>query len=176
MNGIFGYLGGQNTNTDLPQFLKQNPDKVLSNKISTQVSSSHVSDSQLPTNNYSLWENMKFNTSMTSLNFKKQSEVYRTPTHSPTPKASTTSGLGLGFIGEIKTKEELKSVLIDDGHIFKNKGESEYLVGLIDDILVDQELGLQESVRITLRKVNGSYSVIVTDKNNPEMQLTMNLL
>lgn len=74
--------------------------------------------------------------------------------------------------GIIENYFSLKKELQDQGHHFKSETDTEVLAHLIEHHL-DQ--GLEEAVRITLNKVQGSYAIGVISSREPDKIITARL-
>lgn len=55
------------------------------------------------------------------------------------------------------------------GHHFESDTDTEVLIHLIEDIMVNEVQDLPEAVRIALNEVVGAYAIVILAKNNPDM-------
>lgn len=72
--------------------------------------------------------------------------------------------------GVIENFLELKKELIDKGHVFSSKTDTEVIPHLIEEELARGE-GLHESVLATVRKLRGSYSIAVISSKEPDRMI-----
>lgn len=83
------------------------------------------------------------------------------------PHYSNSGDLALIHNGIIENYDVLKKELIKRGYEFKSETDTEVLVHLIDDIIKNEQVNLEEAVRIALLEVTGAYAIVVLSKNNP---------
>ncbi len=83
------------------------------------------------------------------------------------PHRSGDGDLVLVHNGIIENYSVLKEALKKQGHTFESETDTEVLVHLIEEIKKQEELPLEEVVRIALTKVIGAYAIVVIDKNEP---------
>lgn len=175
MQQIFGYLGGQDAYTQLNQFTKKAPKETKREKSLLQTNEFHVFEPQIILNNPLTWGNMKLNTVNSGLAFQQLWNTERA-VHQPLNTAVATIGdLALVFMGEVDDVEALKADLQTRGHVFENECASEYLVRVIDEIQINEEVSLQDAVRIALKKVDGAYAVLVMSKQTPNNMVAGNV-
>lgn len=82
------------------------------------------------------------------------------------PHSSNDGDLVVIHNGIIENYAVLKEALIKDGHIFSSETDTEVLIHLIGKLKEDNNLSLEEAVRIALTKVVGAYAIVVMDKND----------
>jgi glucosamine--fructose-6-phosphate aminotransferase (isomerizing) len=70
--------------------------------------------------------------------------------------------------GIIENFTQLKNELIKKGYHFKSDTDTEVLLNFIEDIQTNNNCGLEEAVRIALRRVVGAYVIILLDRDNPD--------
>ncbi len=85
------------------------------------------------------------------------------------PHLDCTGRLALVHNGIIENFAELKEELIKRGHNFSSETDSEVLVHLIEERLVDGNL--MEAVRKALQRVRGSYAIVCIHLDNPDLMV-----
>lgn len=70
--------------------------------------------------------------------------------------------------GIIENYNVLKQTLEKRGHEFSSDTDTEVLVHLIEEIKKNQNIDLEEAVRLALTEVTGAYALVVLDKNDPD--------
>jgi glucosamine--fructose-6-phosphate aminotransferase (isomerizing) len=70
--------------------------------------------------------------------------------------------------GIIENYTQLKQELIKKGYKFISDTDTEVLLNFIEDIQKNNHCGLEEAVRIALRRVVGAYVIVLLDKDNPD--------
>lgn len=84
------------------------------------------------------------------------------------PHLSGNKRLVLVHNGIIENYDELKQALKALGHTFESETDTEVLVHLIEEIQQEEDLSLEEAVRIALKKVVGAYAIVVMDRMEPQ--------
>ncbi|MCC7298141.1 MAG: glutamine--fructose-6-phosphate aminotransferase, partial [Bacteroidia bacterium] len=84
------------------------------------------------------------------------------------PHVSQSGDLSVIHNGIIENYATLKEGLIRRGHNFVSETETEVLIHLIEDIMVNAQLSLQEAVRVALKQVVGAYAIVILSQNHPE--------
>ena len=79
------------------------------------------------------------------------------------PHHSGDGDLVLVHNGIIENYAVLKEALSKNGHTFKSETDTEVLVHLIEEIKKQEDIPLEEVVRIALTKVIGAYAIVVLD-------------
>ena len=82
------------------------------------------------------------------------------------PHLSNNGRLVLVHNGIIENYATLKEILIQKGYRFQSETDTEVLVNLIEVIQKEEQVELEEAVRIALTKVIGAYAIVVLDKAN----------
>ena len=83
------------------------------------------------------------------------------------PHQSGTGRLALVHNGIIENYALLKTALEKEGHVFKSQTDTEVLTHLIEAIQEQDNLPLEEAVRIALTLVIGAYAIVVIDQQDP---------
>ncbi len=83
------------------------------------------------------------------------------------PHMSGNGRLALVHNGIIENYGLIKAALEKDGHVFHSDTDTEVLVHLIEEIQNQDDLSLEEAVRIALTRVVGAYAIAVIDRNKP---------
>lgn len=83
------------------------------------------------------------------------------------PHWSCDESVYLVHNGIIENYRELKSELESLGHKFISETDTETVAHLIEEIK-KEKVPLEEAVRLALKKVSGTYGLVVVDKNEPE--------
>lgn len=83
------------------------------------------------------------------------------------PHYSNSGNLVIIHNGIIENYEALKKELINRGYSFKSDTDTEVLVNLIEDIMVNEKVMLGKAVHIALNQVVGAYAIAVFDKSKP---------
>jgi glucosamine--fructose-6-phosphate aminotransferase (isomerizing) len=84
------------------------------------------------------------------------------------PHSSASGRLAMIHNGIIENFTQLKSELIKKGYRFKSDTDTEVLLNFVEDIQLNNSCGLEEAVRIALRRVVGAYVIILLDRENPD--------
>ncbi len=83
------------------------------------------------------------------------------------PHLSDGGRLALVHNGIIENYDILKKALAKDGYAFQSETDTEVLVNLIDAIQREENLPLEEAVRLALTRVVGAYAIVVMDRQDP---------
>ncbi|MBO9573180.1 MAG: glutamine--fructose-6-phosphate transaminase (isomerizing), partial [Chitinophagaceae bacterium] len=70
--------------------------------------------------------------------------------------------------GIIENYSQLKQELIKKGYTFSSDTDTEVLLKFIEDIQLNNKVGLEEAVRIALKRVVGAYVIVIIDQDNPD--------
>jgi glucosamine--fructose-6-phosphate aminotransferase (isomerizing) len=84
------------------------------------------------------------------------------------PHFSQNKSLALIHNGIIENYTTIRSELINRGYTFTSDTDTEVLVHLIEDINKNEEVTLEEAVRIALNQVVGAYAIVVLSKEHPD--------
>ncbi len=83
------------------------------------------------------------------------------------PHLSQSEDIAIIHNGIIENYNLLKEALIREGHEFESETDTEVLAHLIGEIKKQENIEIEEAVRLALSKVVGAYAIVVLDKNNP---------
>jgi glutamine---fructose-6-phosphate transaminase (isomerizing) len=84
------------------------------------------------------------------------------------PHLSDGGRLALVHNGIIENYDILKKALTKEGYTFQSETDTEVLVNLIDAIQREENLPLEEAVRLALTRVVGAYAIVVMDREDPQ--------
>jgi len=84
------------------------------------------------------------------------------------PHSSASGRLAMIHNGIIENYTQLKNELIKKGYHFKSDTDTEVLLNFIEDIQKNNNCGLEEAVRIALKRVVGAYVIVLLDKDQPD--------
>jgi len=84
------------------------------------------------------------------------------------PHSSASGRLAMIHNGIIENFTQLKHELIKKGYHFKSDTDTEVLLNFIEDIQQNNNSGLEEAVRIALKRVVGAYVIVLLDRDNPD--------
>jgi glucosamine--fructose-6-phosphate aminotransferase (isomerizing) len=83
------------------------------------------------------------------------------------PHASCSGDLAIVHNGIIENYKLLREQLIELGHSFSSETDSEVLVHLIEQFM-STGIGLEDSVRESMKRVEGTYGLVVISKREPD--------
>lgn len=84
------------------------------------------------------------------------------------PHISANGKLAMIHNGIIENYNLLKQELVKKGYIFNSDTDTEVLLKFIEDIQQNNHVGLEEAVRIALKRVVGAYVIVLIDQENPD--------
>jgi glucosamine--fructose-6-phosphate aminotransferase (isomerizing) len=84
------------------------------------------------------------------------------------PHLSKSGNLAMIHNGIIENYASIKQELVSKGYEFQSDTDTEVLLNFIDDINQNNEGGLEEAIRIALKRVVGAYCILVLDVHNPD--------
>ena len=84
------------------------------------------------------------------------------------PHSSASGRLAMIHNGIIENYPQLKSELIKKGYHFTSDTDTEVLLNFIEDIQQNNHCGLEEAVRIALKRVVGAYVIVLLDRDSPD--------
>lgn len=83
------------------------------------------------------------------------------------PHLSGDGELAIIHNGIIENYSSIKQDLINKGHTFESDTDTEVFIHFIEDIKANNDVTLDEAVRLALTKVVGAYAIVVLSKNDP---------
>jgi len=84
------------------------------------------------------------------------------------PHQSASGKLAMIHNGIIENYTQLKSELTKKGYHFTSDTDTEVLLNFIEDIQKNNKCGLEEAVRIALKRVVGAYVIVLLDADHPD--------
>jgi glutamine---fructose-6-phosphate transaminase (isomerizing) len=84
------------------------------------------------------------------------------------PHTSANGKLAMIHNGIIENYNLLKAELLNKGYHFTSDTDTEVLLKFIEDIQVNNNVPLEEAVRIALKRVVGAYVILLIDQDNPD--------
>lgn len=84
------------------------------------------------------------------------------------PHTSSNGKLAMIHNGIIENYHLLKRELVKKGYSFNSDTDTEVLLKFIEDIQVNNQVGLEEAVRIALKRVVGAYVIVLIDSDHPD--------
>ncbi len=84
------------------------------------------------------------------------------------PQSSASGRLAMIHNGIIENYAQLKTELLKKGYSFKSDTDTEVLLNFIEDIQENNSCGLEEAIRIALKRVVGAYVIVVLDQDHPD--------
>ncbi|GAC1592637.1 MAG: glutamine--fructose-6-phosphate transaminase (isomerizing) [Ginsengibacter sp.] len=84
------------------------------------------------------------------------------------PHLSASGKLAMIHNGIIENYMQLKTDLLNKGYTFSSDTDTEVLLNFIEEIKNSNKCGLEEAVRIALKRVSGAYVILLLDEDNPD--------
>jgi glucosamine--fructose-6-phosphate aminotransferase (isomerizing) len=84
------------------------------------------------------------------------------------PHRSATGRLAMIHNGIIENYTQIKNDLLKKGYHFNSDTDTEVLLNFIEDIQDNNKCGLEEAVRIALKRIVGAYVIVLLDKSQPD--------
>ncbi len=84
------------------------------------------------------------------------------------PHRSASGKLAMIHNGIIENYSQLKKELTNLGYVFESDTDTEVLLNFIEEIKKNNNCGLEEAVRIALKRVTGAYVILLLDEENPD--------
>ena len=84
------------------------------------------------------------------------------------PHSSSTGKLAMIHNGIIENYAQLKNELHKKGYQFHSDTDTEVLLNFIEDIKMNNQCGLEEAMRIALKRVVGAYVIVMLDEDQPD--------
>lgn len=83
------------------------------------------------------------------------------------PHYSNSGNIVIIHNGIIENYSSLKKELLKRGYTFQSETDTEVLVNLIEDVMINEEVKLGKAVQIALDQTVGAYAIAVFDKRKP---------
>jgi glucosamine--fructose-6-phosphate aminotransferase (isomerizing) len=83
------------------------------------------------------------------------------------PHQSASGKLAMIHNGIIENYAQIKKELLNKGYSFTSDTDSEVLLNFIEDIKTNNECGLEEAVRVALKRITGAYCILLIDADDP---------
>jgi glucosamine--fructose-6-phosphate aminotransferase (isomerizing) len=83
------------------------------------------------------------------------------------PHVSANGKLAMIHNGIIENYSQIKQELLIKGYSFSSDTDTEVLLNFIEYIQKSNNCGLEEALRIALKRVTGAYCILLIDKDNP---------
>ena len=84
------------------------------------------------------------------------------------PHYSSNENLAIIHNGIIENYAALKTELISRGHVFYSDTDSEVFIKFIEEIYTNGNCSLEEAVRLSLKRVEGAYAIVIIDQSAPD--------
>ena len=84
------------------------------------------------------------------------------------PHVSQSGKISMIHNGIIENYAQIKKELSAKGYEFKSDTDTEVLLNFIDDILKNNDITLEEALRIALRRIVGAYCLLLIHQDDPE--------
>ena len=85
------------------------------------------------------------------------------------PHYSSNERMAIIHNGIIENYNVLKQELQQRGYVFRSDTDTEVLMYLIEDIMVNEKHTLAEAVRIALTQVTGAYALVIISQDEPDL-------
>jgi glutamine---fructose-6-phosphate transaminase (isomerizing) len=83
------------------------------------------------------------------------------------PHQSASGKLAMIHNGIIENYTQLKKELTNKGYTFSSDTDTEVLLNFIEEIKKNNQCGLEEAVRVALKRVTGAYVILLLDEDDP---------
>lgn len=83
------------------------------------------------------------------------------------PHISNSGEIALIHNGIIENYGAIKEDLMKKGYTFQSQTDTEVFVNFIEDIKKNEDLSLEDALRVALSKVIGAYAIAIISKENP---------
>jgi len=84
------------------------------------------------------------------------------------PHTSSDGRLAIVHNGIIENYTQLRQELLNKGHRFQSETDTEVLIHFVDEVRNNNRCSLEEAVRIALRRVVGTYVIVILDADHPD--------
>lgn len=85
------------------------------------------------------------------------------------PHCDCSKNIWLVHNGIIENFQELKEALLKRGHHFRSQTDTEVIAHLIEEIKKEKGLSLKEAVPLALKKIQGTYGLVILDRREPHL-------
>lgn len=85
------------------------------------------------------------------------------------PHFSPSEKLAIIHNGIIENYSTLKEELINRGYEFQSTTDTEVLIHLIEDIMINEHVELEKAVQLALSQVIGAYAIVIISEYHPNM-------
>ncbi len=85
------------------------------------------------------------------------------------PHCDCSKNIWLVHNGIIENFQELKEALLKRGHCFRSQTDTEVIAHLIEEIKKEKGLSLKEAVPLALKKIQGTYGLVILDRREPHL-------
>ncbi len=85
------------------------------------------------------------------------------------PHYSSTHNLAIIHNGIIENYTLLKKELKSRGYKFESETDTEVLIHLIEDIMLNEQVDLTKAIQMALNQVVGAYAIVVLSKHDPDL-------
>lgn len=83
------------------------------------------------------------------------------------PHKSASGKLAMIHNGIIENYALIKKDLLNKGYTFSSDTDTEVLLNFIEDIKINNKCGLEEAIRIALKRITGAYCILLIDEDDP---------
>jgi len=84
------------------------------------------------------------------------------------PHRSRSGKLAMIHNGIIENYAQIKTELQNKGYEFSSDTDTEVLLKFIEDIQLNNQCGLEEAVRVALKRIVGAYVIVLLDEEHPD--------
>lgn len=84
------------------------------------------------------------------------------------PHSSASGKLAMIHNGIIENYAQIKAELVKNGYNFTSDTDTEVLLNFIEFIQTNNNCGLEEALRIALKRVTGAYCILLIEESNPD--------
>ncbi len=85
------------------------------------------------------------------------------------PHVSQDGSLAIIHNGIIENHDILRKLLISRGYHFNSDTDTEVIIHLIDDIRKNEDISLEEAVRLALSELVGAYAIVIMSRQEPDL-------
>ncbi len=84
------------------------------------------------------------------------------------PHTSSDGKLAIVHNGIIENYSQLRQELLNKGHRFQSETDTEVLIHFVEEVRNNNRCSLEEALRIALRRVVGTYVIVILDGDHPD--------